>query len=282
MSLPQHIIYEVGGTVSIDVEDRPTTAYVTIKNGDGSTIVDNVAASISTITTTLSSAVTVGSRTITVSNATGISDGKEFWLRNPSEKVRCKNINGTSVTLWRPVLSSHDNASNVQGTLITYAVSASNASTLFWDGRVSWVLDNSLYAYTAVECTRYPLVRIATEQDLYDEFPDLDQMLSESDDVDALLNIAHEEVMSRIGGRTRVRTRPGSTEFKKATVFSFASALFRRRPGESADQLYKRYREELNNEITRIMETVPVDADQDGSIDQDDKRSSRTVQLFRA
>ena len=282
MSIPQHIIFGAGGTVSIDTLTRPTTAKVKIEDASGGEIVGLTNATISTISTTLSSAAAEGAWTIAVASATGISSGQEFWVRTPNEVCRCKSITSTTVTLWRRLAQAHASGSTVQGTRITYSVSAAAADSLFFDGRCIWTLDNAVAHYTSVECTRYPLARLATTEDLYREDPLFMHVLEDEADSDQLLDAGHEHVLSRIGAKMRARVFVGSSEFKRAAALAALTTYYRAQPSESGRELYTRYGTELEAEIARLCAVVPRDENQDGEIEASEQRGYRSVRLMRA
>jgi hypothetical protein len=284
MSFPQHILYEVGATISVDVTSAsgtPANAQVVITDADGGTWLASAAATVSTIDTTTTAAISKGDRTVALTAATGVSSGQEFWLRDPDEKVRCKSLATKTATLYRPTLYAHASGITVDSTLLTYAVSAANATPLGWDMRAAWSLEGTLTLYTAVECTKYPLDRMATEQDCADECPDFAQVISGNDDTSALLDSAHERVLSRIGGRARVRVYPGSEAFILATALAVMVRLYRPRPGAAAQQLYDRYRQELQEVIDEMQNWAPRDTDQDGIIEEAEQISTRTGRIYR-
>lgn len=281
--IPQHILYGAGGTVSVNASARPTAATVTIKTGEGSAVVEDEAATVSTINTTLSAAAVKGAAVLALASATGVSCGSDILLASPPETVRVKSISGTDATLWRPVINDHASGVAATGTMITYTVSAGDAATLFFDGRCEWTLDSVLTHVTSCECTKYPLVRevAATEVSLYDEAPSFHLMLSEGDDTLALLDNSHAEVLQRIGGKARIRVYTGSELFRQATVFAVMRRLYRSRPGDSAREMYERYTAEMNEAIERLQGYAPRDGDQDGRIEENERISMRSARILR-
>lgn len=284
MTVPQHIVYGVGGTLTLNVATLPAAATVTVKTDTGSALVTAASATISSIDTTLSSAAARGARTIAVADATGVTSGAEIRLQDPPEVVRCKSLSGTTVTLWRPLLHAHASGTVADGITVTYAVQAADADALFFDGRAEWTLDSALADITSVECTRYPLKRPSaiSASDLADELPDLHQILGIEDDSEALLDEAHAEVLERIGGKARVHVYTGSNGFKRACVFAACVRIFRRRPGDQSQQLYERYMEALTRAIDDLQGYVPNDADQDGIVEEGERQSQNTGRIYRA
>lgn len=281
MSIPQHIIKDDGGTVSINLTSQPTTARVWVEMDDGTDVVTNAAGTISTIDTTLSSAATAGDRTVSVASATGISSGSTILLAAPKERVTCKSISGTTVTLWQPLQQDHASGTAAQGARVTYAVSASDADTLFWDGRVKWEIDG-VVEFTAVECTLYPLHRRASLTDLADLDPMIVDILEAEADPEKLLDAAHGDVLSRIGSRGRVRVYPAGPEFNRAVALQCMSNYYGAQSSDSADRLYERYRDRATVELDRIMANIPRDEDQDGKANEPEERMNfRSVPVIR-
>ncbi|MEE9366923.1 MAG: hypothetical protein V3W44_09575 [Dehalococcoidales bacterium] len=282
MALPQHIVKDVAGSITLDIQGTlPTAVTATLTTGTNAAIFTDKAGTISTADTTLSSAVTAGDRTIAVASATGVAYGVDLVIRTPTEHVRVKSVAATTATLWRPLLQDHASASVVQGTQVAVAVTAAQAATLFWDGRCGFTLDSVLHSYVAVECTKYPLLRIATIQDCYDHLSDrLDQVVSGETDTESVMDVAHEMVLTRIGAKARVRVFPGGPEFIEATALALAVRMYRQR--EAKAELYERYRIELNEAIDRIVAIVPRDDDQDGIPEGHERINMRSSRIHRA
>lgn len=284
MTIPQHIIYGAGGTVSLSVASLPSAGTVTIKSGDGATIVDDAAVTVSTISTTLDEAAARGARSITVADATGIASGSEFQLSNPAEVVRCKSVSGAVVTLWRPLLHSHADTTAVSGINVSYTVLAADADSLFFDGRCEWTLDDVLVDITSCECTKYPLLRPSAinAQHLSDELPDLAQLIDVEVDSERLLDDAFNEVLEKIGGKARVRVYTGSNAFRRASVFAACAAIFRHKPGDSARELYERYTKAFEQAAEDLQGVAPRDEDQDGVITERERITMKSGLIFRA
>ena len=284
MSLPQHVVYNQGGTISCDVLTRPTTgATVTVIDGNGTTKASAQTATLSTVNSTISSAAAKGALSVVVVSATGIASNVEFWLASPPEKVRCKSISSLTVTLWQPLLYAHASGVKAEGTQLTYAVTAAQANAIWWDGRAQWVIDSAaaVSLFTSVECTKYPLARNATVQDLYAEHPKLFQIMDVETDLERLLDLAHEDVLTRIGAKARCRVFAGSTQYNRAVVYLAISNIYRRQASDDGTRLFERYRAEAEAEIERIVAIVPRDSDQDAAIEASDQMSYRNLKLVR-
>ena len=281
MALPQHITKDIGGVIWVDIPQAAANALVSVRNGDGTLLIGNATATVSDIATVITQALTAGNTAVVLGNATTVTSGEEFWVRTPDEKVRAKSVAGNVVTLWSPILQDHANGVTVEGTRISYAVAAANADTLFWDGRAEWTVNSATLVMTAVECTKYPLERQATVQDMYAEFPRADMYLDSHEDAERLLELSHEDVLSRLGGKGRARVYTGSREFTRAVVFCAWMNHFRRATSEDGQRLYERYRQELADELERMAEVVPRDENQDGAIEESERRAYRSIRLYR-
>lgn len=289
MSLPQHILYNVGGTVSIWAPVRPVaTQTVSCYTGGGGEVFAAQDATIEAIDTTLSSAATVGSRSLAVASATGIAAGSTLLLSS-FEQVVVKSISGTDVTLRRPLLDSHASGAAAQSCKLSYAVTAEQAATLFWDGRLEWLVDEGEAAETvyhqAAICTKHRFYRAADEADWLDEEPLLYDVLDPNADPDRQLDRALNDVVSRLSALTEGRawSYVGPDSFKRATVYAAQMNLYRKQAGDDAEQLYERYRAEFQSELERVVAgTAWRDADQDGAVDASEQRSARSMRLYRA
>jgi hypothetical protein len=283
VTLPQHIVYGTGGTLSLSVPALPTAATVTIETDTGAAVVTDESATVSSVATTLSAAAEAGATAVSLTSATGVSAGLVFRLSD-AENARVKSVSGTTATLWRPLLGDHAGGADATGTLITYAVSAEDAGTLFFDGRAIWTLDSASKQVTACECTKYLLSRDAAcdTAALFDELPALNDIIDGRTDPEKLLDEAHSEVLERIGGKHRVRVYTGSDCFKRATTFAACVRIFRPRAGESARELYERYSEELTRAIEELQGYAPRDTDQDGVVEERERVSMKSGRIYRA
>ena len=287
MSLPQHITKDFGGTVFIDRDALASSATVSVYDGDGCLLIDSADATVSSVNTTLTSAVSRGDLSITVESNTGLSNGSTPIVTDDLEQLLVRSIDDDVVYLRRPALHDHDNGSAVVGSRITYSVNSDVASKLWWDGRAEWTIDGTERAYTACECTKYPLDMSAapSEQDLFDEEPQLYNILDSEVDVYRVRELALQEVLKRLASASkdlRARVYPGSMAFRRAGVMAAMMAVYRRQRGQEAADLYERYKAELDAEISVICQATPKDSDQDGVVEENEKSSYSTVQLFRS
>lgn len=283
MSQPQYIVFGVGGEIYVYLPSQATNARVAIKDDAGGNICSG-AATISTISTVTNLAVNRGAWNISVENASGLSSGSKVWLGGDKEEVLIRTTSANYIQLRRPLIYDHVNSTTVKGTRVSYAVNAAEANSLFWAGRAEWNIDSNYYDCTAIHCTKYPMRRLATAQDIFDEEPKFNALKDAEIDVERQLDLAHDEVMSRIAASApdqRAHVFTASHEFNKATVYAFLWWLYGRTKGDEARAQAKHYEEKLTAEINRIVPALPRDADQDGAVTRTEQYSPRSVKLFR-
>lgn len=282
MPLPQHIQYQKGGTIHIDLDVLPTAATVRIIDGHDTEQLAHTSATISTVNTTLAAAGNVGNAEINVTLNTGLSAGTVAWIGDDPEEVLVKSVHGSIAHLRRPLVHDHISGATLTGSRLSYSVNSAIANTLWFDGRaewnVTWSNGTSVYEFSSVECGRYPNKRMATIQDLYDCEPLFRP--SREVDVERLLDTAHEMVLAEIAKHApdqRARTFTGSMEFRRATAAAAMYLYYLPRGGESKDAWYQEFERRLASAVT----TTPRDADQDGTIEADERFSMRTVPIRR-
>lgn len=284
MSTPQHIHYGRGGTPSIDLLDRPSNALCSAYKGDGTAIWQSRTCNVSAINTTLNAAVAAGAMSVVVNSNTGFAVGGKFWLQDDPEELLCRQVAGGTIHLRRPVMSNHIAGATVEGTRVSYSANSTDANTLFWDGYVDWNIDGQVSHHSALECTKYPMQRVSTVQDVLDEEPMFYHLYDPKMDIERTLDLAHQDVLSRIAAKSpfaRARVFPGSPEFVQAEVFAFLERLYRRRPGEDARRLREQYERKLSDEIERVCGIVPRDADQDGKVEATERLGWGTIRIRR-
>lgn len=277
--LPQHITYQRNGTVSVEVPFLPSAATIRIVDGSGSEVMNHRLATISTINTGLQVAANVGNWAITVNANTGAAAGLTAWLQDDPEEIAIRQVAGTTLHLRRPLLLDHASGARIEGGRIAYDVNADFTNSLFFDGRCEWNIDGSLY-FTDVECGRYPNRRLASTQDLFDCEPRLQDVISRGVDPERLLNNAHELVLGEVAKRApdqRTRLFVGSMGFKQATAAMAMYTFYIDRQGDAKEAWWAEFERRLATVIT----VTPRDADQDGTIEAEERMSSRTVKVRR-
>lgn len=286
---PQHIPYGVGCVVEMYVPVRPTastgTQTVTCYTGSGTAIFTAGAASLESINTTISAAA-AGATSVVVASASGIATGKIVRLSG-REDALVKSVSSTTVNLRSPLIESHAASATCQSHRVYYTVTAAQAATLFWDGRLEWTIDAAIAASKAIYnqaccCSKYPFsTTMATWADLADEEPQIAAVLDAEVDVSRLLVKAAEDVRKRLDAITqgRAATYVGPVNFTDAVVFA---ALMRHYRSQRDDVLYERYQATLKEELELLLAgAVYRDANQDGAVDENEQRGLRSVQVIR-
>ena len=136
-----------------------------------------------------------------------------------------------------------------------------------------------------IECTKYPLHRLATAQDIFDIEPKLYHLLDNEADIERLLDLGMEQTLRRIALRSpdlRTRVYTASMEFKHATALAALMMYYLRQPGDAAKDMWTRYQQECGNEVDGICQILPRDADQDGVIEADERIGAHSITLRRA
>ncbi len=284
MPLPQHLRYQQGGNIAIDTTQLPTGASVKIVSSSGAALMTDQTATISTINVALASAPSAGDTAFSVDANTGLSVGQKCWIQDVPEEILVKKVAGTNITTWRPLLYDHINTARVEGGRVTFAVDSDShavANTLFWDGHAEWNIDSQSY-FTAIECTRYPMQRIATSNDLADIEPKIYDILDDEVSVNRLLDLGHDKVLmllAKASPDTRVRVFVGSTGFKTATCFAALWYHYMSGRSEDSQEIADRYEKALASELEGIVQVIPRDTDQDKTVEADERISTRTVRL---
>jgi hypothetical protein len=97
-----------------------------------------------------------------------------------------------------------------------------------------------------------------------------------------MLDLAHEDMLTRIGSRARVRVFTGEQAFIRGTVFLANMNHYRRQGGDEAERLYERYKMEADAEIARAVAVTARDLDQDAAIEAEEQMSYRSINLYRS
>lgn len=281
MSAPQFLLYQRGGTVFIDVPRLATAATVRIVDGDDGEQLPHMAVNVSTINTSLAAAAYSLNSQLTLASNTGMAVGRTFWIQDDPEEALCKSVAGGTVKLRRPLFYDHVNAARVEGSRMAVNIAANWCNALWWDGRCEWNIDGELF-FTAVECCRYPLQRLASAQDLFDIEPKIADLVDAETDVERWLDNAHDLILGELAKRAqdeRARVFPGTMEFKSVTAAAAMYLHYLRRPG--AEEFRTTWWTEVERRLANVVSITPRDPNQDGQIDPDEKMSTRTVALRR-
>lgn len=292
MALPQQIVRDAGGIVSLYVADPVTVGTaptISVFGPDGATYVDAQTAAYSpSVNTTLNGATTADASTATLAAVTNIVAGTRLYIgggtTSPREHVRVRGVTGFVATLVRPLRYAHATGEAVVGNRIAYTVTVAHASALFFDGwaevtyRDSASVDHRLTF--GVECVRREHRRLCTELDVDLVAPEWRDFASRYVDPEDSLDLAYGQVMEHLGARYRVRCTLSSEAFVEATAWQFAAneALHY---GPTHEPLRERYAARLTEALARLTATQPVDADQDARVQPSERHPYQSVRVGR-
>jgi hypothetical protein len=287
--LPQHLQYKKGGVIVADFDELPHNVTVRIADSSDSTIQTHVACYVSSVNTATNCVASAGDMELNVLSNTGVARGVKFWLQDDPEDVLVRKVSGETVYLRRPLLRAHVNAATVEGSRATFVAGSNVANSLFWDGRaefnVRWADANTSLVPVAIECTRYPMTRTATAQDMIDLEPDLYHILSAYEDIERALDDAHEFVLMEIAKAApdmRARVFTGSVEFARVTALAAAYLRYATKPGAVATEQADKFKGLFDQYLAGVVLTTPRDANQDKVIEGNERMSSRTVRIYRS
>ena len=295
MPMPQQFVQDLGGTIDeymVEAVDRGAgvTPQVTVLGPDETVYANAQAATLDAVNTTVSGTVARGATTVAVTASTNIVAGRRYLLgtanTEPTELVRCRSLTGTTVTLSRPTLYAHATLVGFVGTRLSYAVTAAQATTLFFDGFARWnwadlgSATRNRQTFTALECVLRPTVRLASTNDLHVRDPKLYRKIDAELDADEVLDTAYEDCLSEINPKSPARTIVGANGLIVPTVYRalwIAASQF----GEGFVYLRDLYETEWKRAIEQFRKNFPDDADQDGSVEPHERAFS-SIRFGRA
>ena len=284
MPIPQHFVRNVGGLIDVSPPLRPDAtpaAQVTVRGPDMTIYASAVDATVDAVNTTLGSAAAAAATTVTVASATGIVVGRRYLVGNgtsaPREMVRVRGISGTTITLSRPLRSAQATGAGFVGTRLSLAVTAAQASALFWDGHAEWNFaddgngaSRNRRIMAPVECTLRPHERLATVVDLFARDPRWDRKVDTELDVDEVLDLAYEDVLEKLGGKFRVRTVVGAQGFVTPTVYQ-AFVMIAANYGAEWTEQRGWYEQQRDAALASLVANHPADLDQDTYIERHER-----------
>jgi hypothetical protein len=116
-------------TLDLYLPRRPSAAGTfVVYTAAGSELQASSAASLDSVSTTLSAAADAGAASVTLTSATSVTAGRRYLLDGTEdtggEMVTVRSVSGTTVTLAARLLRAHASGATFQGTRVTFAVSA--------------------------------------------------------------------------------------------------------------------------------------------------------------
>lgn len=290
MKPPQFVQLNRGGTVAIDLLQRPASTYtVSAWDSDGASIFAAQAATLGTANTTLTAQAAAGATSLAVAANTGLTKGGRYWLRNPDEEVLLQSTpSALTLTLQRPLRYLHISGSVLHSTRLTYAVAAANATKSFWRGQLEWLIDAGLGTeethHQELVCSLYNLRRPASVQEWLDEEPKLYDLFDVESDGERQLDHVWAMVIERIAAQVENEawSYTGPHRFARALIFGAQTWLYRRQAGDAATVLYERYQTAYTQALDEAFAAASRDADQDRSPEPHEQVAGRSGRLLRA
>lgn len=285
MGLFQHIVYNKGGTVALDYHADLTTPKINIFTDSNDAIVSAQSANQSSVDTTISDVggISAGATSMTVASASNISFNQRLWL-SEKEEIIVGSISGTTITFMRPTVYSHANGAAVNCFRMSYAVSADEASELFFDGRIEWLDGTTVIALQPINCTRYMLDNLTGLQDVLDIDADFLKKISPRDDITRMINNAWSDIITELTGRLDNQQNlfwASGREFARAVAFKALANRYVNSTKDAERELRKEYLGEVDRRLAIIINSLPVDKDQNQKTSDDTKQSFYTVRLTR-
>ena len=169
---------------------------------------------------------------------------------------------------------------------MTASVSAAEAAAEFFGGWLNWKLTvggAELHRNDTAICTKYPITRSATVQDLLEEEPLIRDLKASTEDLERLLDLAHEDIVKKLATPVSglVFTYVGPEQFRTATVLQALHRRYRRQPGEMAKEMSERYSMLVGQEIQGMLTMQPRDEDGDEIFRESEKKSWRSARIYR-
>ena len=174
----------VARSLYADLPRRPTAVGTYVVNTPpGATVQSSAAPSLDAVNTTLSGAAVLGATSLSVVDGTGIVVGRRYLLGGAEtlggEVVTVRAYAANVVTIVRPLRAAQPSGATLQGTRLTFAVSA--LATPLRNMRIEWTpasADADLALVLPFDALRYAPVTYLTTEDLRDLDPLLAKRLS--------------------------------------------------------------------------------------------------------
>lgn len=230
---------------------------------------------------------------IRVTSTTGITSRMYLLLGTPNsgrpaELVRVRTVlsDTTGLVLFGPVLHDHERGASIGGCRLKATIASASCTTKFRKGRAvwSWGTEGSASlnrtAQIAAEVVRYPLIRLASGEDLRKIDASWYAKIAFSRDTEELLDEAWDEVRRQVW-RRQIWGLVTSEGLRWPTALAAAWLELSSHGPQFAERA-----EYLKNEFLRVLENSiesnPVDIDEDGQITEREQPLFSTVRIGRA
>jgi hypothetical protein len=294
-----------GGTLVWGPEDhRPSqngaaVPRVSVYGPEGTAYVTNQAATIegpATIPTLTQAALRDAGATrdapLTLSSTTGITSRMRLVLgtadgSRPSEIVRVRGVlSATQLRLYGPILHDHETGALIGGCRLTAAIASASMTTLFRGGRAVWEwgaegsATRTRTGQSAVDCVRYPLRMLASEDDLRGIDPAFWARIAQTRDPRELLDRAWEWVNRRLGLRNVLGF--GASEALVTPTALYATYWETRSWGRDWQERAAMWLKEATLVLDEVAMRFWSDPNEDGAVEALEQPYPGTVRIARA
>lgn len=270
--VPEDLAY----TLRVRGPQRPDSATVEVRSGRGAEIVAALtSATVSTVSTVLSAAAGAGDELLLVTVATSIARGDELRLGpnagGQSEWVGVEAISGGSLVLSFPLTYDHASGVALQGTYMSYALTATHTATRGPNCRAifSPTIGGVIQAPIIV---RFDIVRHwvgtnpCTRNDVRVHDARALDRLPPGYDVDAGLDRAFQEVLRDLNGARRIGRALADDDWREVVAMKFLASYVGQAMGARGEGYRKRWGERYEERVEILESQTVVDADEDGKI----------------
>jgi hypothetical protein len=266
---------------------RPASATLNLFDAAGAQKVTAGSVTLDLVSTTCNGAVAAKAATITLTAVTNIVAGRRYQLGSvgaaePWEVVEVKSVSGMVATLYAPTRFAHATLATFAGIRGTYAVSASQAAAVWFDGVADWVPASGEIISETVDCMQRPIPTLLIGLDyLRQEFPKEAKLLDAELNLQMAVREARDQLLLHLGGKARAHTMRGTDHLRYPCALQF---WLTRMLGWGDEWLERRkvLKDELDELIERLQGQVPVDADQDGNLTSREDGPRTGIPIFRA
>jgi hypothetical protein len=266
----QAVIVNRGGLIETNFLDvRPSSVLVSMFNGEGSQKIGSLAATLDTVSTTVSVTVAKGATSISLADATSVVIGRRYaigsvYTARAREVVTIKDLTASTATFWGPLNYAHNSGDAFGGTRAYYNVLSTQADALWWDGYSDWVPNTGDVITEVVDCVlrKIPTV-IIDETDLLRVFPKMQKIIDAELDLPSTLLEASAEFLRTFGGKNRAHCGLGADHFRRPVALTWW-ILRRYSLGDAHSAMMDLMEKERDNLIKNLESSIPFDNDQDG------------------
>lgn len=265
----------VGGIIEAHfLGGRPTSVAVSVYDTKGAAKVTAQAATLDSVNTTTTALAMRGTNVVMLTSAAGVVAGRRYLLGTMNgaeapEAVTVRRVQGSTATLWAPLMSDHSIGAAFAGTRASYQMNGSQADVTWWDGYADWVATGGTgeTITEVVDCALRPIPpNLIDETNVRAVFAQAQMILPAALDMPLALLEARDEFLMRLGGDNRVHVTLGADHLRRPCALTFW--LMRRHElGDNYERVMDKIGDELSMRLENIALQIPRDNNQDGRTD---------------